>query len=44
MGTTWEGSDDADWIYLTEDKVQWHVLLNTVMNLLVLDQLSAFDG
>jgi hypothetical protein len=29
------GWGDMDWIYLTQDRDQWRVLVNTVMNLRV---------
>jgi hypothetical protein len=31
----------VDWIYLAQGKLQWHALVNMVMNLQVLGQLSA---
>jgi hypothetical protein len=30
------GGDDMDWIYLAQDRDQWRVLVNTVMNLRIL--------
>jgi hypothetical protein len=32
----------VDWIYLAQDKAQWHALVNTIMKLQVLDQPSAY--
>jgi hypothetical protein len=29
------GIDGANWIWLTQDRVQWHAFVNMVMNLLV---------
>jgi hypothetical protein len=29
------GFEDVDWIHLTQDRVQWRVLVNTVINLRV---------
>lgn len=28
-------SQDVDWIFLTEDRFQWHILVNTLVNLCV---------
>jgi hypothetical protein len=37
------GCEDVDWIYLAKDKLQWRAVVNMVMNLRVLDQLSAYN-
>jgi len=29
------GRNDVDWSHLTQDRVQWRALVNTLMNLLV---------
>jgi hypothetical protein len=29
------GCDDLDWIHVAQDRVQWRVLVNTVMDLRV---------
>lgn len=42
----WEGSiiwDIADWMKLNSDMVQWQILLNTVMNLLVPWKAASFS-
>jgi hypothetical protein len=37
------GIDAANWIQLTRNRVQWRVLVNTVMNLRVLQRKDFFD-
>jgi hypothetical protein len=29
------GYEDADWIHLAQDRIQWRILVNTAMNLQV---------
>jgi hypothetical protein len=29
------GYEDVDWIELEQDRIQWRVIVNTVMNILV---------
>jgi hypothetical protein len=36
------GSGDMDWIHLAQDRGQWRTLVNTVMNLLVPQNVGKF--
>jgi hypothetical protein len=37
MDFTETGKDDMDWIHLAQDRGKWQALLNTIINLQVLD-------
>jgi hypothetical protein len=44
MGRKEIGCEEVEWIYLAMDEVQWCALVNTVMNLQVLGQLSTLSS
>jgi hypothetical protein len=44
-GHEWEGNTkmDRDWIHVTQDRAQSHLLVNPVMNVWVLKSMGNFD-